>query len=48
MKLQFKHQQFQADAAWAVFELFTGQPNQLPDFRRMEPGCQEWMNHLRM
>lgn len=34
MKLQFKHQQFQADAAWAVCEVFAGQPIQSPDFRR--------------
>ncbi|MBN1165981.1 MAG: DEAD/DEAH box helicase family protein, partial [Methanospirillaceae archaeon] len=34
MKLQFKHQQFQVDAAWAVCDVFAGQPNQSPDYRR--------------
>ena len=27
MKLQFRHQKFQADAANAVCEVFAGQPN---------------------
>ena len=27
MKLQFKHQKFQADAAKAVVDVFAGQPN---------------------
>ena len=34
MKLQFKHQQFQAEAASAVCDVFAGQPNQSPDYRR--------------
>ena len=32
MKLQFKHQTFQADAAKAVVDVFTGQPYMTPSF----------------
>ena len=32
MKLQFKHQQFQIDAAKAVIDVFNGQPNSNLDF----------------
>lgn len=32
MKLQFKHQKFQADAAKAVCDVFTGQPYITPTF----------------
>lgn len=32
MKLQFKHQMFQADAAKAVCDVFSGQPNITPDY----------------
>lgn len=33
MKLQFKHQQFQADAAKAVVDVFAGQPYLTPSYR---------------
>lgn len=33
MKLQFKHQQFQADAAKAVCDVFAGQPHFTPTYR---------------
>lgn len=33
MKLQFKHQQFQADAAKAVVDVFAGQPRLTPSYR---------------
>ncbi|MDR0843124.1 MAG: DEAD/DEAH box helicase family protein [Acidobacteriota bacterium] len=32
MKLQFKHQKFQADAAKAVCDVFAGQPHQTPSY----------------
>ena len=32
MKLQFKHQKFQADAARAVVDVFTGQPYLTPTY----------------
>ena len=32
MKLQFKHQKFQADAAKAVCDVFAGQPNLTPTY----------------
>ena len=32
MKLQFKHQRFQADAAKAVVDVFAGQPYMTPDY----------------
>ena len=32
MKLQFKHQTFQADAAKAVVDVFAGQPYMTPSF----------------
>ena len=34
MKLQFKHQKFQADAAKAVVDVFAGQPYYLYDGQR--------------
>lgn len=37
MKLQFKHQQFQADAAKAVCDVFAGQPYHVPTYM-MDPG----------
>lgn len=40
MKLQFKHQQFQADAAKAVADVFAGQPYQTPSYRMDQgTGC---------
>ncbi len=33
MKLKFKHQKFQADAAKAVCDVFAGQPNYSPSYR---------------
>lgn len=38
MKLQFKHQKFQADAAKAVVDVFAGQPYQSPSYRTDEGG----------
>lgn len=32
MKLQFKHQKFQSDAAKAVVDVFTGQPHLTPTY----------------
>ena len=32
MKLQFKHQKFQADAAKAVVDVFAGQPFLTPSY----------------
>ena len=32
MKLQFKHQKFQADAAKAVCDVFAGQPYLTPSY----------------
>ena len=32
MKLRFKHQKFQADAAKAVVDVFTGQPYLTPSY----------------
>ena len=32
MKLQFKHQKFQADAAKAVVDVFAGQPYMTPSY----------------
>ena len=37
MKLQFRHQKFQADAATAVCDVFAGQPFQAPTYR-IDPG----------
>lgn len=39
MKLQFKHQKFQADAAKAVVDVFAGQPYLTPSYM-MDKGCQ--------
>ena len=36
MKLQYKHQKFQADAAKAVVDVFAGQPYLTPTYRRDE------------
>ncbi|MGL5562498.1 MAG: DEAD/DEAH box helicase family protein, partial [Tannerellaceae bacterium] len=44
MKLQFKHQKFQADAAKAVVDVFTGQPFYTPSYmidRGVENGFQQ-------
>lgn len=38
MKLRFKHQKFQADAAKAVVDVFTGQPYLTPSYM-MDKGC---------
>ena len=40
MKLQFKHQQFQADAASAVVDVFKGQPNRTLNYR-IDPGIDQ-------
>ncbi len=32
MKLQFKHQKFQADAAKVVVDVFAGQPYRTPSY----------------
>lgn len=57
MKLQFKHQKFQADAAKAVVDVFAGQPYLTPSYMmdrgagEYQPGIQEekdytgWSNH---
>ena len=37
MKLQFKHQKFQADAAKAVVDVFAGQPYLTPLCGIIEP-----------
>jgi len=37
MKLQFRHQLFQADAAKAVCDVFAGQPFHAPTYM-MDPG----------
>lgn len=39
MKLQFKHQKFQADAAKAVVDVFAGQPYLTPTYM-MDKGYQ--------
>ena len=39
MKLQFKHQKFQADAAKAVVDVFAGQPYLTPSYM-MDRGYQ--------
>ena len=39
MKLQFKHQKFQADAAKAVVDVFAGQPYLTPSYM-MDKGYQ--------
>ena len=44
MKLQFKHQKFQADAAKAVVDVFAGQPYLTPTYmmdRGLEDGEQQ-------
>lgn len=40
MKLQFKHQKFQAEAAKAVCDVFAGQPYLTPSYR-MDKGYVE-------
>jgi type III restriction enzyme len=37
MKLQFRHQQFQSDAAKAVCDVFAGQPFHAPTYM-IDPG----------
>lgn len=41
MKLQFKHQKFQTDAAKAVVDVFTGQPYSIPSYM-MDKGIGEY------
>lgn len=41
MKLQFKHQKFQMDAAKAVVDVFTGQPYSIPSYM-MDKGIGEY------
>lgn len=43
MKLQFKHQKFQADAAKSVVDVFAGQPYQTPSYM-MDQGYQGTMD----
>ena len=43
MKLQFKHQKFQADAAKSVVDVFVGQPYQTPSYM-MDQGYQGTMD----
>lgn len=43
MKLQFKHQKFQADAANAVCDVFAGQPYLTPTYM-MDKGYQGWIS----
>ena len=38
MKIQFKHQKFQADAAKAVVDVFAGQPYLTPTFMMDKAG----------
>ena len=40
MKLRFKHQKFQADAAKAVVDVFAGQPYLTPSYR-LDRGAEE-------
>ena len=45
MKLQFKHQKFQADAAKAVVDVFAGQPYLTPTYRMDRGvGYQQFIN----
>ena len=44
MKLQFKHQKFQADAAKAVVDVFAGQPYLTPSYM-MDKGYQGKICH---
>ena len=49
MKLQFKHQKFQADAAKAVVDVFAGQPYLTPTYmmdRGLEDGEQLSLIHI--
>ena len=51
MKLQFKHQKFQADAAKAVVDVFAGQPYLTPTYiidRGIEPGGQRGQQAIEM
>ncbi len=41
MKLQFKHQKFQTDAAKAVVDVFAGQPYLTPTYR-MDRGAVDY------
>lgn len=38
MKLRFKHQKFQADAAKAVCDVFAGQPYRSEQYYNIDPG----------
>jgi hypothetical protein len=38
MRLQFKHQAFQADAANAICDVFAGQPFSTPTYEELKPG----------
>lgn len=42
MKLQFKHQKFQADAAKAVVDVFAGQPYLTPSYM-MDRGSSSYL-----
>ena len=45
MKLQFKHQKFQADAAKAVVDVFAGQPYLTPSYM-MDKGSGRYLQSL--
>ena len=45
MKLQFKHQKFQADAAKAVVDVFAGQPYLTPSYM-MDKGDGEYQQTI--
>ena len=45
MKLQFKHQKFQADAAKAVVDVFAGQPYLTPSYM-MDRGLGDFQQTL--
>lgn len=45
MKLQFKHQKFQADAAKAVVDVFAGQPYVRPSYM-MDRGSGSYQQSL--
>ena len=45
MKLQFKHQKFQADAAKAVVDVFAGQPYLTPTYM-IDKGAESYQQTL--
>ena len=47
MKLQFKHQKFQADAAKAVVDVFAGQPYLTPSYM-MDKGSGYYQQTLKI